>query len=295
MDLTKEIAKLLAEKEPHPVDADGFTILECAGRVSVFPVPIDAGTPDDAAEKGSRFRSMLKRYEKDNADVKCIIVPEDLWRSENGPMQARLLAQFGTFRRIFARNTQACRITRPEAAAFFDRCHTYGDAASRYRYGLFTKDGELVAASSFSSGRTWNKDGKSVRSYEWIRYASLPDTRVCGGMGKTLNAFIQDTAPDDIMSYSDMEWTDGTAYRRLGFKEDGARAPVIFSIDPNTWKRTALNRLERSADFQGKPAAGSLYHQNLGSVKFRLAVTKERGKTCGIPASYVILHCDEQT
>lgn len=274
MDLAKEISELLKTEHPHHVDAEGFTILECAGRVSVFPVPVDSDTPDDAAEKGTRFRSMLKRYEQDNADVKCIVVPEDLWRSKNGQMKARLLAQFGTFRRIFARNTQVRRISRPEAAEFLEKCHTYGDAAARYRYGLFTKEGKLAAVSSFSSGRTWDKEGKVIRSYEWVRYASLPDVRVCGGMGKTLNAFIQDTAPDDIMSYADEEWTDGSAYRSLGFKEDGVRAPVTFRIDPGTWKRTALNRLERSIGLQAPPAAGSLYHQNLGSVKFRLTVTQ---------------------
>ena len=219
---------------------------------------------------------MLKEYEKDNADVKTVIVPEDLWRSRNEMMKARLLSQFGIFRRIFARNTEARRITRPEASEFLDKWHTYGDAAARYRYGLFTREGELVAVSTFSSGRTWNKGGQAIRSYEWVRYASLPNVRICGGMGKTLKTFIKDNAPDDIMSYSDLEWTDGGAYRALGFREDGKREPVTFSIDTENWTRTALNKMEKSIDLQERPTGGHLYHKNLGSVKFRLTIQKHQ-------------------
>ena len=43
-----------------------------------------------------------------------------------------------------------------------------------------------------------------------------------GGMGKLLQAFIDDVHPDDIMSYADEEYPDGgEVYARLGFTAEG--------------------------------------------------------------------------
>lgn len=133
---------------------------------------------------------------------------------------------------VFARNCEVRRIDRNEAGAFLAANHRMGDATSRYRYGLYVKrstgvsemcctPGTLVAVAAFSNARRWEKDGRTVSSYEWIRYASLPGIRVLGGMGKLLDAFISEVGPDDIMTYCDMEWSNGDSYRELGFTEEG--------------------------------------------------------------------------
>lgn len=133
---------------------------------------------------------------------------------------------------IFARNCEVRRIHKPEASAFLERNHRLGATGGRYFYGLFVKRstgagelqlpaGTMVAAASFSQARTWQKPEGSIRSYEWIRYASLEGTRVVGGMGKLLDAFIEEVHPDDIMSYADLGWPDGgKAYLELGFKPE---------------------------------------------------------------------------
>lgn len=236
---------------------DGFSVFVC-GNVNVIPVSVSSVSLESAEEQHVRLSDVVSVL-----PGKKVLVPEDMWRGRPGMMRPRLLAQLGRFRSVFARNTVVSRIGKEEAASFLDRCHSYRDAASRYRYGVFTKAGELVAVASFSSGRTWVKEGRTVRSYEWVRYASLPEVRVVGGMGKVLKAFEEDVHPDDIMSYADMEWTDGAVYERLGFVEDGIRPPVQFVIDPVSWVRTALSR----ADF----VSGMFYHLNMGSVKYRLA------------------------
>ena len=236
---------------------DGFCVFLC-GEVNVIPVSVSSFSLESAEEQRVRLSDVVSVL-----SGKKVLVPEDMWRGRPGMMRPRLLAQLGRFRSVFARNTVVSRIGKEEAASFLDRCHSYRDAASRYRYGVFTKAGELVAVASFSSGRTWVKEGRTVRSYEWVRYASLPDVRVVGGMGKVLKAFEEDVHPDDIMSYADMEWTDGAVYERLGFIEDGIRPPVQFVIDPVSWVRTALSRADS--------VSGMFYHLNMGSVKYRLA------------------------
>lgn len=134
---------------------------------------------------------------------------------------------------IFARNCSVRRIDKPAAAAFIDRYHRLGDTTCRYRYGMFVDrttgsgelglpQGTLVAVSEFSNARRWAKGGRRISSYEWVRYASLDGVRIVGGMGKMLQAFVEDVRPDDVMSYADVSWPDGgDAYRALGFTEEG--------------------------------------------------------------------------
>lgn len=136
---------------------------------------------------------------------------------------------------VFARNCRTERISRPVAAAFLDANHRLGSTGGRYFYGLFVArstgdaecslpEGSLVAVAVFSNARRWDKNGISIRSYEWIRYASLDGVRVTGGMGKLLNAFIETVHPDDIMSYADAGYPDGgEVYPKLGFVKDGER------------------------------------------------------------------------
>lgn len=80
------------------------------------------------------------------------------------------------------------------------------------------REGDLVAVSCFSSARRWEKDGQTVASYEWVRYASLLGVRVAGGMSKMLGAFVDEVHPDDVMSYAPLtEGNEGEVYRSLGF------------------------------------------------------------------------------
>ena len=103
------------------------------------------------------------------------------------------------------------------------------------------------------------------RKYEWTRYACLPDVRIAGGMGKVLEQFVRDvrskhskedsararveenrkiaelesrqSAEFEVMSYSDNEWSDGDAYRKLGFELMGSMPPVTYRINPKTFNR----------------------------------------------------------
>jgi hypothetical protein len=139
-----------------------------------------------------------------------------------------------------------------------------------------------VAVATFSNARKWQKGKKVIRSYEWTRYASLPGVRINGGMGKALKAFIKDIQPDDIMSYADLEWSEGAVYEQLGFELEGHKTPVIFAVD-SQWQRTALKQYGgqgMTGVDMPPPARGcrslptSLYLQNLGSNKYRLKLTE---------------------
>ncbi len=299
MNFEEEFAAFLRE---NGLDGTGF-----------IAVPVKARSPREAAALSERLAVLLQtaeadgdrkegREEKGGLAIETggperqthgerpVFIVEDRWRMQGEQVKARLLAHCRRFAQVYARNCEVRRIDKPTAAAFLARTHSYGDAACRYRYGLFIKrlTGEknsadigsaetLVAVGEFSSARTM-KDGR--RSYEWVRYASEPGVRVVGGMGKVLQKFVDDVHPDDVMTYADLEWSDGGAYRALGFEPEGLKAPVTFAIDTRTWTRTAL---KPGADTAPAPLADAAvaaeairYYRNFGSLKYRKTLP-----TCG--------------
>ncbi len=212
---------------------------------------------------------------------------------------------------------------------FLDAFHTYGYLKGQKDYLLIYK-GDIVAAAQFM--HTYDKTGISGRqvsavheqtipasqpnskqpklpgnkqpqqadrpqpqhlhAYEWTRYASLPDVRIAGGMGKVLNQFLSDvdkhSSPNaentsvkphahvmiEVMSYSDNEWSNGDAYRKLGFKLAGTMEPVTYRIDPKTWKRINPRQWEiLNKCIPDKETANYATIQNHGSRKWVLRLS----------------------
>ena len=275
-------------------------------RIYIIPASISAETPEAAAKYSGSLLYCIDSIISDTGE-RPLIISEDRWRSQTETTKVRLLAHLEIFTQIYARNCEVRRIDKRTAADFLKSHHSYGDASCRYRYGLYLKrhtghnagavsiePGCLVAVAAFSNGRKWIKGEKTIRSYEWTRYASLPGVRLSGGMGRLLKAFITDVQPDDIMTYADLEWSEGKVYEALGFILEGQKQPVLFAVDTSTW-----NRLQILSDgpkigvdmpppargcISGRsPAAGvngnlgpsdCRYFQNFGSNKYRLKLTE---------------------
>ena len=249
-------------------------------RRCIVPWPVVAGSPEEAQEQAQRVAELLRELSAEG--YRPIIITEDRWRRQPEMMRARLLAHLEVFIPMFARNCEVRKIDKETAAAFLNENHSYGDAACRYRYGLYLKrytgkrgesgvtPGTLVAVATFSNARKWQKGEKTIRSYEWTRYASLPGVRISGGMGKVLKAFIKEIQPDDIMSYADLEWSEGAVYEQLGFRLEGRKAPVAFEVD-GSWGRSPV---KPGMTDEGNESHAARYLQNLGSNKYRLKLTE---------------------
>ena len=243
----------------------GYPALRC-----IVPLRVCAESPLEADRQADDTKELLESLEADGMET--IVITEDRWRSQGDMMKARMLAHLEQFTSLYARNCEVRKIDKAVAAPFLGDNHSYGDAACRYRYGLYlrrsSRDGKLqagtlVAVATFSNARKWVKGEKVIRSYEWTRYASLPGVRISGGMGKILKAFVKDVQPDDVMSYADLEWSEGKVYEQLGFVLEGRKEPVMFVVD-RLWKR-----------FPVKPGlTGDRFFKNLGSNKYRLKLTQ---------------------
>ena len=258
----------------------------------ILPVEITAMTLEEAEKQSSDLRSSIEEIVRTSGQAP-VVITEDRWTAQKEMTGKRVLAHLETFFPIYARNCEVRRIEKAEAEAFLKENHSYGDAACRYRYGLFLKrhtgqrasgliqPGTLVAVAEFSNARKWKKGDKVIRSYEWTRYASLPDVRINGGMGKVLKHFIREVQPDDIMSYADLEWSEGRVYEQLGFSLEGHKEAVTFMIDRERGIRRALGKGSfayaqddrREVQDDRREAQDDRYFCNLGSNKYRLKLT----------------------
>lgn len=264
----------------------------------ILPLEIKSETLEEAAAISMKAEEAIRMICSEEGYP--IVITEDRWNRQRDMMQERLLAHLEVFSQAYARNCEVRRIDKETARSFLAANHSYGDAACKYRYGLFLKRhtghiakemketssdctqdniGRMIAAATFSNARKWIKEGREIRSYEWVRYASLPGLRVSGGMGKLLETFIKEIRPDDIMSYADLEWSEGRVYDMLGFVEEEKKGAVGFEIDPADWSRTALKgpavQTETDSQHMVIPnSAGKLYFVNFGSRKMRRKITE---------------------
>ena len=321
MNLLREICSVLdaASVEYSTKEIGGmdviFTDRPAGGRqdgkssAAIIPVSITAADTESARHQAEALRTTVTSVVQ-LTGLYPQTVAEDRWRLQHEMMRARLLAHVQIFSQIYARNCEIKKIDKQTAARFLDENHSYGDAKCRYRYGLYLKrhtghnaaktdaktgaditpeqhasrilPGTLVAVATFSNARKWIKGDKTIRSYEWTRYASLPGVRLSGGMGKLLKAFIEEVNPDDIMTYADLEWSEGKVYETLGFEHEGNKEPVDFQIDtswsripvkPGTTEEVTSRKTGIETSLQEAREEGNLYFRNLGSNKYRRKLT----------------------
>lgn len=228
------------------------------------------------------FLSSLRQSLKGKYSFKEVIfLYQDRW-VEKGTLVRRMLdAHMGKQETVFARNCEVREIPPETAAEFLDRHHLYGSLKSAFRYGLFRcrttgknetgmdATGVLVAVGVFSRGREIG----GRMSYEWLRYASAAGCRISGGMGKILDFFTESrkkalSGTFDVMSYADLEWSEGDSYRKLGFSEEGSRSPVSFLCDPDTGSRIHESKIGRDNRFRTGDRRGKVLVRNLGSIRF---------------------------
>nr|MBZ1362219.1 hypothetical protein [Dyadobacter fermentans] len=215
--------------------------------------------------------------------IPAILLWEDYWLARKSIVQSRLAATLGISVKIPARLTLARRIDNATTEHFLEANHLNGNTLSKFRYGLFlpkryyrvlpegfvsdaSADEMLVAVATFSNARIFKQNGAPFRSHELIRFASLLNTNVVGALDKLLNAFIREKAPDDIMTYADLEWSDGRSYKRLGFEERGYMPPRKALVQLADMRRVRM-RVETDQP-AGEPSVEYLTVYNLGSIKY---------------------------
>ena len=197
---------------------------------------------------------------------------EDVWVSQKNLVKSRILSMIGIFKRLNARHCFVERLDKPTSNKFLNDNHLQGAVSAKFKYGLFLKQQytekylannstlpQLIAVATFSGGRLMKEGSRNgQRSYELIRFASLQGYAVMGGINKLLKAFELEHNPDDIMSYTDRDWSYGRSYEILGFERIETTQPQLFMLDNQTFRRCPVkDNIENSIKIF-----------NAGSIKF---------------------------
>lgn len=222
------------------------------------------------------FQNLTNHYAQKN--IKLVHIWEDIWQTKRAIVESRLLSNFGKTETIPARLTQVRRIDKKIMDKFLTDNHLQGAVNAKLKYGLFLpkryfrilKDEQnasnseelLVAVATFSNAKNIVREDKIFRSYELIRFANLKNFTVVGGLNKLLKNFIEEQNPDDIMTYSDSDWSDGMNYEKIGFERIEQTPPLIFELDSQTFRRSLV--IENNDNFK-------VY--NAGNWKFLMKLT----------------------
>lgn len=200
------------------------------------------------------FQKISQLFAQQN--IRVIHLWEDVWQTKRSIVESRLMSLCGKSETIPARLTQVQRIDRPTLDNFLINNHLQSKVNAKLKYGLFLpsryfrviqnekvlqenahKEAFLVAVASFSNAKKFIREGQEYRSYELIRFANYKGFTVVGGLNKLLKMFIDEHAPDDIMTYADADWSDGTNYEKIGFERIELTSPLTFELDNETFTR----------------------------------------------------------
>ncbi len=120
--------------------------------------------------------------------------------------------------KIYARKCKIVEITSKEAKEFCDENHISGGVYSKINKAL-KYDGKIVSVLCVSKSRF------EKNTLEVIRFCSLLNTNVVGGLSKLLSSFEQ-----DLISYVDLRFHTGNGYQKAGFVYKSTTPPNYYYV-----------------------------------------------------------------
>lgn len=162
--------------------------------------------------------------------IRLIHIFDDEWQLKKDICKSRLLSIFNKLNKIWARKTVIKEVSSKDASNFLTNNHLQGNVFSKYRVGLYLHD-ELVSLMTFGNYRKNLGRNSKDNCFELLRFCNKNYTTVVGGASKLFNWFIKKYKPYEIISYSDIRWSVGNLYEKLGFKFIKNTKPNYFYTD----------------------------------------------------------------
>lgn len=169
--------------------------------------------------------------------IQLITIWMDQYLTKINIIKSIILSKLGIYdRKIYGRKCQLEEVSSDIAKDFYNKNHIQGFCSATIHYGLYYND-ELVSMMSFgkrSLGKGFNKE------WELIRYCSKINTTITGGVSKLFKHFIKEYKPENVISWSSNDISDGNMYKMLGFEFENTSMSYWY-ID-----KSYLNRYHRS-------------------------------------------------
>jgi hypothetical protein len=153
--------------------------------------------------------------------IKLIHIFEDEWTYNKDIVKSMIKNKIGlTQNKIYARKCKVKEVNIKDSREFLDYNHIQGSVGSTIKLGLYYND-TLVSLMCFTLKKMNN-------NYDLVRFCNKINTNIIGGASKLLKYFINVYNPTEIISFSDLRWSDGGLYETLGFS-------FIENIPPSYW------------------------------------------------------------
>ncbi len=192
----------------------------------------------------------FENYVSEKYNKGIFVVYEDWWIRKPLVILSKINSIIGQNKRIFARKTRVIRIDKEVADEFLNKHHIYGTTKSKHKYGLFL-DKELLSVATFSGQRNLDVG----RSSELIRYCTKANITVVGGLDKLLKFYEREMHPDHIMTYIDLDWGRGEAFRKIGFSNAETKEQITYWVNPHTGERSRFPSVKNTLEVKN---SGSL-------------------------------------
>lgn len=160
--------------------------------------------------------------------IQLIHIWEDEWIYKNDIVKDTILNKLGSNKKtIDARKCEVLEISAKTAKPFCEMYHIQGYTASTTRFGLYHND-ELVMVAVFGQVRRISGAGKKDGEWELYRLCSPFGTVVRGGAGKLLSAFVRKYEPKCVVTFADLDKSNGNVYEKIGFEKSYIVPPTYY-------------------------------------------------------------------
>jgi hypothetical protein len=174
---------------------------------------------------------------------------EDVWNQKKNWILNFLKFKINKPLSIFARDTKVVILEEKDARKFADKNHLLGFLRGKTYLACivpphrqfrnikseFEVDGNpLIAIAVFGKDRVFkNDEGHTQISAELIQICTDPSVRLVGGLTKLISFYTAARRIDNLMTYSDLEWSAGLAFQKIGFANEHMTIPLYFNVLEN--------------------------------------------------------------
>lgn len=173
-----------------------------------------------------KFRDKFYHYNKlldaKSKGIFLLNIWEDDWKNKRYIIESIIKNKVKiNENRIYARNCLLRMLDNRDKRGFLDKSHLQGNINSSINLGLYYKD-ELVSLMTFGKKRMiLNSGSYNINKYELLRFCNKLNTSVVGSASKLFKHFVKNYDFSEIITYSNLDISDGNLYKVLGFKEEG--------------------------------------------------------------------------
>lgn len=187
-------------------------------------------------EKRYHQEKVLSCLEK---GINLIHIFEDEWNDEEkcNIIKNRIMSKINSTEKIYARKCSVRSVHKEVSDKFVNENHIQGSTIANIHLGLYFNE-ILVAIMTFGKSRF----DKNIE-YELIRYCSTGT--IVGGASKLLKEFERNYNPKSLVSYADMNWSNGNLYEKIGFINEGHTECGYFYYDPELKIRISRQRCQK--------------------------------------------------